>query len=107
MVAAGLALASVAGARQAPEASVERLAGSMGTSLRLVVEGPSRKDALRASEAALRAIEAVEERLSTWGTTSELARLNAAPVGTAVELSEELAADLSSCAAWQRATRSR
>lgn len=104
MVAAGLALASVAEARQAPEATVERLAGSMGTSLRLVVEGPSRKDALRASEAALRAIEAVEERLSTWGTTSELARLNAAPVGTAVELSEELAADLSSCAAWQRAT---
>lgn len=104
MVAAGLALASAVGASEAPEGTVERLAGSMGTSLRLVVEGPSRKDALLASEAALRAIEAIEERLSTWGTTSELARLNAAAVGTAVELSEELAADLASCVHWRRTT---
>ncbi|MCY3003432.1 MAG: FAD:protein FMN transferase [Planctomycetota bacterium] len=104
MVAAGLALGSVVQARQAPVPTVERLAGCMGTSLRLVVEGPSRKDALLASEAALRAVEAVEARLSTWGTTSELARLNATPVGTPFELSGELAADLAGCVAWQRAS---
>ena len=84
--------------------TVERLAGAMGTSLRLVVEGASRKDALAASEAALRAVEAVEERLSTWRDESELARLNAAPVGTVVELSEELGFELASCVRWQRET---
>ncbi len=98
MAIGGLALVSL-GAGGEP---VERLTGAMGTSLRLVVEGASRKDALAASEAALRAVEAVEQRLSTWLGTSELSRLNAAPVGTSVELSEELAAELASCVRWQR-----
>lgn len=106
MALAALAPLLAAGQGGAPEGpareTVERLAGAMGTSLRLVVEGASRKDALAASEAALRAVEAVEGRLSTWGTASELARLNSAPVGTSVELSEELAAELSSCVRWQR-----
>jgi thiamine biosynthesis lipoprotein len=66
----------------------------MGTHLGIEVTAPTRAAALAASEAAVRAIEAVEVRLSTWTDASELARLNAAPVGQPVALSPELAADL-------------
>ena len=42
----------------------------------------------------MRALEAAETRLSTWRDDSELARLNRAPVGTPVQLSPRLAAEL-------------
>jgi len=74
--------------------TVERHLAAMGTHLTVEVTAPTRGDALAASEAAVRAIEAVEARLSTWTDDSELARLNAAPVGEPFELSPESAADL-------------
>ena len=90
-----LALALALGAPQsAPHVRVERRLGAMGTGLELVVEDSSRELALAASERAARAIESVERRLSTWSEGSELARLNRTPVGTALELSEELAREL-------------
>ena len=74
---------------------VERHLGAMGTHLTLAVEAETRAAALQASEAAVRAIEAVEQRLSTWRESSELARLNTAPAKEQVTLSPELSADLS------------
>jgi FAD:protein FMN transferase len=66
----------------------------MGTSLEIRVEAADRGTALKASEQAVAAIEAAEERLSTWREDTELARLNRAPAGQPVPLSPALAADL-------------
>jgi len=66
----------------------------MGTEATVRVEASDREAALAASEAAVRALEAAEARLSTWTDDSELARLNLAPVGEPVALSPELAAEL-------------
>jgi thiamine biosynthesis lipoprotein len=73
---------------------IERSLGAMGTTLSISVTDVDRAHALAASESAVRAIEAVERRLSTWRGDSELSRLNRAPVGEPFTLSEELAADL-------------
>jgi len=99
-----------AGAEDAPAAPaatterVERRVAVMGTLLALSVEAGSRREALLASERALRAIETVEARLSTWRDDSELARLNAAPAGTPCALGPELEADLAAAARWWRET---
>lgn len=77
---------------------MERTVYLMGTAASVRIEASDRSASLAASEAAVRALEAAEARLSTWtreGTEeSELARLNRAPVGEPVELSPELAAEL-------------
>jgi thiamine biosynthesis lipoprotein len=90
-----LLLAACAGAGLAPETDlVERRLSLMGTSLDIAIEATDRETALLASERAVSALEAAEARLSTWRGDSELARLNQAPAGAPVALSEELAADL-------------
>lgn len=90
-----LLLASCAGAGSPPAGDrVERRLSLMGTSLDIAVEAANRETALLASERAVSALEAAEARLSTWRDDSELARLNQAPAGAPVVLSEELAADL-------------
>jgi len=73
---------------------VERIVGAMGTELRVVVDATDRGTALGAAEAAIRAVAAAEDRLSTWSEGSELSRLNRAPIGTPVALSPLLARDL-------------
>lgn len=83
---------------------VERRVTMMGTSLDLRVTHATRAEALAASEACVRALEAVEQRLSTWRDDSELARLNASPVGEPFELSRELADDLALARRWWEAT---
>ena len=83
---------------------VERRLTAMGTSLHITVEAPERRAALLASEDAVRAIAAVEERLSTWTEDSELARLNAQPVEQASPLSPELARDLERARHWWQET---
>ena len=75
-----------AGSAAAP-AAVERRLAAMGTWLGVEVEAADRGAALQASEAAYRAIRAVEQRLSTWIDTSELARANAAPIGQPTAIS--------------------
>lgn len=70
---------------------VERRLAMMGTSLEIRVEAADREQALAASERAVAAIEAAEDRLSTWRDDSELARLNSSPSGP---LSPALARDL-------------
>lgn len=74
--------------------AVERRLAVMGTSLELRVEAADRQQALAASERAVSALEAAEDRLSTWRDDTELARLNASPAGQPVPLSPALAADL-------------
>jgi thiamine biosynthesis lipoprotein len=73
---------------------VERRLALMGTSLELSVGHDDRRSALLASEAAVRALERTEARLSTWRDDSELARLNRAEPGKRVPLSPELAEEL-------------
>jgi len=82
------------------QSCVERRLGSMGTWLTLEVEAPTRSQALLASERAVEALESCERRLSTWGEGSELARLNATPVGETFALSIELAIELRAARRW-------
>jgi thiamine biosynthesis lipoprotein len=83
-----LVAAALAGAGALAAATVEREVAAMGTTLRVEVEIAShRAAALGLAEAMIREVEAAEGRLSTWRETSELARINRAPVGEWVETS--------------------
>lgn len=84
--------------------SLERRLVLMGTEASLRVTAESREVALAGAEAAVRALERTEERLSTWTEESELARLNHSPLGEPVELSPELASELAAALACSRAT---
>lgn len=78
---------------------VSRTAAFMGTSLRIDVIDTDRPRALAAITTAFDAVHTTDDLLSTWRGDSEMARANAAPVGTAVVLSDQLGALLDS--AWQ------
>jgi thiamine biosynthesis lipoprotein len=93
-----LGLHTLAHAR-AQESRIERRLAAMGTSLVLQLEAETRPAGLAQSELAVRAIEVVEQRLSTWREESELSSVNAAPAGESVRLSDELARDLQRAAA--------
>lgn len=69
---------------------VERRVGAMGTTLSIAIDASSREAGLAASEAAVRAVESVEQNLSTWRDDSELTLFNAAPVSRAITISTEL-----------------
>lgn len=88
----------------AEEAELSRTASVMGTTLSMRLRARDRASALAASEAALRAIERVEARLSTWRETSELSRLNETPPGVPVVLSAALSGDLHAARRWWRET---
>ena len=104
-------LLSVAAAAPAQEpvtrdegaARIERLLAAMGTGLRIEVEAEDRMEALRASEAAARAVEATEQRLSTWRPDSELSQLTSAG-GAWIPLSPETLEDLTEARRWSRET---
>lgn len=106
LVPAAVPLGGCASAAAVPASPqrVERHLSAMGTELTVVVEAAERRAALAASERAVRAIEAVEARLSTWRDDSELARLNRAPVGEPVPLSPELTSELIAAADCRRRT---
>jgi len=91
-----LALAALPGCAsgEAEAVVIERELGVMGTHLALRIAAPTRAQALAASEAAVRAVEATEARLSNWRADSELARL----VDTSAPSSPQLAADLAALA---------
>lgn len=84
--------------------TVERTAYTMGTIVRIEIRAADRATATSAGERALRAIEAVERRLSTWTGASELARLNGSPPRHAVVVSAELAEDLRHAQKWCQRT---
>jgi thiamine biosynthesis lipoprotein len=66
----------------------------MGVVLEVEVEAADRAKALAASEAAVRAVEGVDRRLSVWRRDSDVSRINAAPVGIAIDVPPETLADL-------------
>ncbi|MEX1025763.1 MAG: FAD:protein FMN transferase [Planctomycetota bacterium] len=84
----------------AADERVERRLVALGTWLELELGAVDRATALAASGAAVRAIEAVEARLSTWRDDSELARLNRQPVGEPLALSPELSGWLQRARGW-------
>ncbi len=93
-----------ADAEEGSVAPVERTVSLMGTTARVRVEGRSRAAAIRASEAAVDAMRDAEALLSTWRDDTELARVNAAPVGTRVTPSPALASLLAEAERWARRT---
>ncbi len=80
--------------------TVERRVESMGTTLDLVVRMKYREQALTASEAALTEIQRVEALLTTWKRGGELERIDAAPEGKPVAVSDELVRLLADVFAW-------
>jgi thiamine biosynthesis lipoprotein len=100
-----LAVLGAAGpAPGAPASTLDRELAAMGTRLQVRVEAADRRSALAASEAAVRAVEAAEARLSTWRQESELARFNGSAPGLWVALSPALERDLGQAARWWRET---
>jgi len=73
---------------------VHRQVETMGTVLWMDLEVKDRAEGLRASEGAIRTVEAAEGRLSTWTAESELARFLATNAGEQVELTPLLALEL-------------
>jgi thiamine biosynthesis lipoprotein len=84
--------------------TIVRHLAAMGTALTLIVSAPTRDAALEASEAAVRAVEAAENLLSTWRDDTPLARLNAASPGVAVPVSPELFGLLKRVFEWEEKT---
>ena len=97
-VSAGAVLPVEAAEAASLGARVERRFAAMGTMCSLSLLHDSRSSGLRASERGARALEDVEQRLSSWRSDSELARLNATPVGEWFTPSADLLADLAFCA---------
>jgi FAD:protein FMN transferase len=60
----------------AESTTIQREIGVMGTSLAVEITAQTRLEALQASEMAIRAVEAAEQRLSTWIDDSPLSLLN-------------------------------
>jgi len=88
----------------AAEIELSRQVAAMGTVLEMTVSARDRGTALAASQSLLDAVDAVERRLSTWREGSELSRFNRSVPGIAVNLSEELEADLREARRWWLAT---
>ncbi|MGA7991718.1 MAG: FAD:protein FMN transferase [Thermoanaerobaculia bacterium] len=76
----------------------------MGTAFVLSVSAPTRGRALDASEAAVRAVEAAENLLSTWREDTPLARLNAAAPGERTAMTPELFGLLRKVFEWEEQT---
>lgn len=81
-----------------------RVVLAMGTVVELAVSAsrPDRADAV--CERILSSLSATEQRLSTWRDDTELAAVNAAEIGVALQLSPQTAADLADAQFWCRAT---
>lgn len=77
---------------------------AMGTRLEARAWASGREEVAEALEAAFGRIEASEELLSSWRQDSELSRLNRAPPGRAVRVSEELFALLEEARRLREAT---
>jgi len=102
---ASLALAAaVVSAHEARAEVFGRQVLAMGTRLTIEIDAADRASAIAASEGVVKAIAETEARLSTWREDSELSRLNATPLETALELSPATAATLAQALACGRAT---
>lgn len=92
------------GGSDSPSARIVRHLAAMGTELRVEVAAVDRATALRASEAAIRAVELAEAQASTWRMDSPLAQWNAAEVGAEPAIPADLATALGRASGWARDT---
>jgi FAD:protein FMN transferase len=76
----------------------------MGTALRVRVAASTRSAAIEAIEAAFTAVRRADSVLSTWRDDSEIARINQAPTGQPVALSQQLSTALLEARDWSRLT---
>jgi thiamine biosynthesis lipoprotein ApbE len=76
----------------------------LGTSMDLVIIAAGKDSAESARTAVLAEVERLAKALSTYESTAELARLNAAPVGEAVKVSPEVREVLKLYESWQERT---
>lgn len=83
---------------------VTRTVEVMGTELTVTVQHETGTEARKITEVAVRAVEEVEARLSTWRADTELARLNSAPLGEPISLSRALCFELGRALEWARRT---
>lgn len=86
-------------------AEVQREVMAMGTRLVVTVTAEDSDDAWRATEAAIREVDEVESRLSTWREESDVSRVNRAEIGRWVVVSRKTAADLADATAFSRMTQ--
>jgi thiamine biosynthesis lipoprotein len=100
-----LVFAAVAFADPIPtRAIVERSFQLMGSHLDVTIEAENREAAMEGSERVLAAVTAADARLSTWRPTTELSRLNSAPVGLEMPLSDTLRGELLKVTEYARTT---
>jgi thiamine biosynthesis lipoprotein len=99
-----LLLASLVATAPPGATVLDREISAMGTRLTIHVQASERGAALEATERAIRAVEAAEDRLSTWRKESELSQVNGSKPGTPVSLSPKLARDLSMVFACAKST---
>ena len=85
-------------------ARVVRDTWAMGTRLLIVSEAPNHGEGEAATELALREIERLDGMLSTWDRSSELSRVNTAPLGSPVAVSPELGGLLAEAESWAQRT---
>ena len=83
-------LCSLSGAPEEKLHQVDRVVYSMGTRLRISVEGTTRRVALQASEQAIVAVHETEELLSTWSAGSPLSQFGNISPNSVLELSPDL-----------------
>lgn len=95
---------ATAGVARSPAVPVERESYLMGTRLRVMVEASDRAAGLAATERVFGEVRRLEEMLSSWREDTEIARVNAAPIGTPVPASAELLGLLREVERWVRAT---
>ncbi len=84
---------------------VHRTTFAMGTQLRIECRADSKEKARKASELALRVIEACEKRLSTWLPESDLSRLNRCSAEKPSPLSAASLSSLQRSMHWVRETQ--
>ena len=89
---------------RAGDATVTRRLAVMGTRALVEVTAPDPVTASSAAEAAVRALETAEARLSTWRAGTLLSALNACPPDLVIRLDPVLARELSSVLRWWRRT---
>jgi len=94
-----------AGVSRTEAAEVRREVLAMGTRLEVAASADDTNNAWLATEAAIRAVNAVEARLSTWREDSDISRINRAEVGRWVEVSPKTVEDLVSAVRWSRSTQ--
>lgn len=83
---------------------VERSAYAMGTTLSVTVEAAGRQRAVDATEVAVREVARIEGLISSWDSTTALARLNRAEPGRPVRPPAEVLGILAEAWAWADST---